>query len=302
MSIWRNQLHQRIQWGDLDESYLRNLILLAKNEDLAGAGLSAEVSYAQDVTSELIDTHGEGRASIVAREDMVVAGLPLVPLILDVYASGACQVAARVEDGASVLQGQALMEIAGPISALLSAERVILNFLQHLSGIATRTHHYVTAMGETATRLLDTRKTTPGYRVLEKYAVAQGGGWNHRMGLFDRIMLKDNHLAAQSSWKEKAAQARARFPGILLEVEIDGLSQLDDALSITPDVILLDNFSLADTLLAVEKIGSACCTEASGNVSLDTLPELSQLGLTFISCGGITHQAQWCDIGLDWES
>lgn len=301
MDFWKNTLFDRVRWQNLDHKYVRQLVGLAKSEDMAGAGLLKPVEFPEDVTSTLIATTEVGTATVVAREPLVVAGLPLLRIILSEYQVAAAEMIILVKEGQRVEKGTALCHLRGSVKELLSAERVILNFLQHLSGIATQTAKFVAAMGDTETKLLDTRKTTPGYRVLEKYAVVQGGGWNHRMGLYDRIMLKDNHLAAQSDWKEKAMAAREKYPTILLEVEVDELAQVEDALSVGADIILLDNFSIADTKTAISQIGRQAATEGSGNVNLDTLPELSQLGLTFISCGAVTHQSQWVDIGLDWQ-
>ncbi len=300
------RLARRLGWGDLDEAFLTDLIARARDEDLAGAGLGHPPVVAGDPSSRGLRNTGEGVARIVARENLVACGLPLLPLILSAYGSEA-RVTPRVSDGESVTAGTALAELRGQRSDLLTAERVMLNFLQHLSGIATHTATFVAALEGSSTRLLDTRKTTPGFRVLEKYAVACGGGWNHRIGLFDRVMIKDNHLAAGRTVN---GEQLARFvietardnPGLPIEVEVDSLQQIPPVLSAKPDVILLDNFSLEDLRQAVTLIGGKCATEASGGVTRENLPELGRLGLTFISCGALTHQSRWRDIALDWDT
>jgi nicotinate-nucleotide pyrophosphorylase (carboxylating) len=186
------------------------------------------------------------------------------------------------------------------------AERVLLNFLQFLSGVATETLKYVDALGVTSTRVLDTRKTTPGYRMLQKYAVACGGGWNHRLGLFDRVMLKDNHLAADGSQAGEpltglVKRAREQNPDMLIEVEVDNLEQVPAVLAAAPDKLMLDNFRTPDLQTAVDLIGDRACTEATGSITLTTLPEMGPLGLDFVSTGALVHKSVWKDIGLDWS-
>jgi nicotinate-nucleotide pyrophosphorylase (carboxylating) len=198
-----------------------------------------------------------------------------------------------------------LATLSGDPRTLLTAERVILNFLQRLSGVATQTHRYVEALGATRTRLLDTRKTTPGYRMLEKYAVACGGGWNHRLGLFDRVMLKDNHLAllgATGGLAAAVAAAKRAAPELPVEIEVDLLAQIPPALAAGADVLLLDNFTPAQLRRAVALIGGRTFTEASGGITLKNLPRLAGLGLDFISTGALVHHSVWADIGLDWKT
>jgi nicotinate-nucleotide pyrophosphorylase (carboxylating) len=198
-----------------------------------------------------------------------------------------------------------LARLEGPARRLLEAERVLLNFLQRLSGIATHTAAHVRALGRTHTRLIDTRKTTPGWRMLEKYAVACGGAWNHRLGLFDRVLIKDNHLAASGATRgDRLAAAvrlaRRRAPDLAIEVEVDELAQLPPVLDAGADVVLLDNFTPAQLRRAVALVAGRARTEASGGVTLRSLPALAHLGLDFISSGALVHQSTWVDIGLDW--
>jgi nicotinate-nucleotide pyrophosphorylase (carboxylating) len=302
------QFSRRIQWSDVDDVQISTLIVQAHAEDLGGWGLisSFRPSIPVDLTTTAISADALGVAKLNARRDLVVCGLPLIPLILRVYdPSLSCTFIPSVADGRFVTAGTCLGELRGPAAILLQAERVILNFIQKLSGIATQAYTYVQALGDSTTRLLDTRKTTPGYRVLEKYAVACGTAWNHRIGLFQQIMLKDNHLAVLGNTDpERLAKAveflRQRCPGVVLEVEIDRLDQLDAVLAAGCDVVMLDNFSMDDMKLAVERCKGLVRTEASGNITLKTLPTLGRIGLDFISSGALVHQSVWCDIGMDW--
>ncbi len=301
------RLSRRLTWEEIDPAYLGRLIGLARDEDLAAGGLKTAGVRAGDPTTEALGAIGRGSARLVAREALCVCGLPLLPYILQTYGGSAeSRIDLLVDEGDRVEAGTALAILQCELSPLLSAERVLLNFLQHLSGIATNTATYVDALGDSPTRLLDTRKTTPGFRVLEKYAVGRGGGWNHRLGLYDRIMIKDNHLAAGNVAKgERLAgyvrRAAASRPDLPVEVEIDALDQLAPVLEARPDVILLDNFATADLRKAVERIDGACATEASGGIDKNSLRELGRLGLTFISSGALTHGSRWTDIALDWE-
>jgi nicotinate-nucleotide pyrophosphorylase (carboxylating) len=217
--------------------------------------------------------------------------------------------------------------LTGDPHTLLAAERVILNFIQHLSGVATHTRQLVDALGRGPTRLLDTRKTTPGFRMLEKYAVACGGGWNHRLGLFDRVMLKDNHLAQlgfaaprtsnvqpptsnlqqpegarRTTLAAAVAAARRAAPGLLVEVEVDALAQIPPVLGAGADVILLDNFTPAQIKRAVALIAGRARIEASGGITERNLARYGGLGLDFISTGAPVHHSAWADIGLDWRT
>lgn len=300
----RAALSTRLQWADLDADYLRQLIGLAKIEDLAGAGLRERPQRLGDVTTALMPEGASGEAQLTAREPMVVCGLGLVQPALDAYGEG-CRFDAYIQDGGRVKAGDPLGTLSGPCAALLQAERVLLNFLQHLAGVATETRGYVDALGDSTTVLLDTRKTLPGYRVLQKYAFACGGGYNHRIGLFDRVMLKDNHLAVAGATggerlSETVALARATCPDLPIEVEVDTLEQIPPVLEAGADIILLDNFSTADLKKAIALIDGRACTEASGGIQLDSLTELGALGLDFISTGAPVHQSTWKDIGLDW--
>ena len=200
-----------------------------------------------------------------------------------------------------------MLKISGPARAILSAERVALNFVQRLSGVATLTAQFVDAVKGTNAQILDTRKTTPGWRRFEKYAVACGGGKNHRLGLFDMILIKDNHLAALRNEKPNAiaaavARARNKFPKLTVEVEADTLKQVAQAVVAGADIILLDNMTTAQLRQAVRLARDRAKTEASGGVNLKTVRAIARTGVDFISVGALTHSARAMDIGLDFES
>jgi nicotinate-nucleotide pyrophosphorylase (carboxylating) len=300
-------LFRRLDWADLDSGFLGQLIAVARAEDLAGAGLVVRPApgRAIDVTTAALPVKRDVTARLVARESLVLCGMPLVPMIMEAYGAEVEVEKARA-DGAPVEAGDCLAVLRGRSPVLLQAERVVLNFLQHLCGIASETATYVAALADSTTRLLDTRKTTPGWRALEKYAVGCGGGWNHRLGLFDRVMLKDNHLAAEGATAGErlgaaVRRAREREPELVIEVEVDDLEQIGPVLEAGADVILLDNFTLDQLREAVRRIDGRAYTEASGGVNQDRLPALGRIGLDFVSCGAITHQSRWKDIALDWE-
>jgi nicotinate-nucleotide pyrophosphorylase (carboxylating) len=297
---------QRLTWEEIDASHLRQLIILAREEDLAGAGLTRAITPGDVTTAALVGNTPAG-ATLVARQPLTVCGLHLLPLVFENFGAGCTiKIATGVRDGSAVKKGAILATVIGPAATLLKAERTALNFFQKLSGVATQTAEYVAALGWTTTKLLDTRKTTPGFRMLEKYAVACGGGWNHRLGLFDRVLIKDNHLAAaHATAGERLAaavrQARARYPKLLVECEVDDLAQIPPVLEAGVDVVLLDNFPIAELKKAVKLVDHRAGTEASGGVTIETLPQMARLGLDYISCGALVHHAPWADIGLDWQ-
>jgi nicotinate-nucleotide pyrophosphorylase (carboxylating) len=314
MSFAAERLLQRLSWDDLDPGYLRRLVEIARDEDLAGLGLRERPARTGDASTRSVPgLPRDGVADLVARQPLVVCGLPLLPLILSLY-GGRAAVQARTRDGAAVESGAVLATLSGDPRTLLAAERIALNFLQRLSGVATQTRRYAQALGSGRTRLLDTRKTTPGYRMLEKYAVACGGGWNHRLGLFDRVMFKDNHLALLGADARPAPgsgpghrlatavkRARRSAPDLPVEVEVDRLDQIPAVLEAGADVILLDNFTLPALRRAISLIRGRAFTEASGGITLRSLPRLAGIGLDFISTGALVHQSVWVDIGLDWR-
>ena len=203
--------------------------------------------------------------------------------------------------------GDTLLTISGPARAILTAERVALNFVQRLSGVATLTSQFVAAIKGTRAQILDTRKTTPGWRRFEKYAVACGGGCNHRIGLFDMVLIKDNHLAALRNEKPNAiaaavARAREKFPKLKIEVEADTLEQVEQAVNACADFILLDNMDLKQLRMAVKIVRGRVKTEASGGINLETVRAIAGTGVDFISVGALTHSARAVDVGLDFEN
>ena len=276
--------------------WVDRLVAQALAEDLGKGDATTAVSVAEETLAT---------GSVVSRDAGVVAGLPLLALVFG-QLDPRVRVDLVLEDGAPVEPGSVAARLTGPAGSILSGERVALNFLQHLGGIASLTARYVVEVAGTACRVLDTRKTLPGYRTLAKYAVRCGGGHNHRMGLYDRIMLKDNHWAAGGSPIAAMVQrARSEFPDLAIEVEVDDLGQLDQVLPLDVDWILLDNFSLADTAAAVARRNEAGCRtllESSGNVSLETIGAYARAGVDGASVGRLTHSAGALDLGLDLES
>ncbi len=280
----------------LSAQEIRRAVALALAEDI-GSG---------DVTTlAAVPETAKARAVVRAREPLVVAGLALAEAAFHELSS-VVQFTRAVEDGHRVAEGQPLLQVAGAARALLSAERVALNFLQRLCGIATLTAQFVDAIKGTRAQILDTRKTTPGWRRLEKYAVACGGGRNHRLGLFDMVLIKDNHLAALRSESPNAIaaavqRARTKYPELKVEVEADTLVQVDQAVAARADIILLDNMNVLQLRLAVQKCRDRALTEASGGVTLAGVRAIAETGVDFISVGALTHSARAVDIGLDFE-
>ena len=303
-----SHLVRRITWAELDEKYLRGLIENARAEDIEGLGLTALPAVAADITTMSLTPKIQTSARLVARKDMTVCGMKLIPIIMDVYSSYAeeesLEFTPLVDDGARVNAGTVLGEFNGSARIMLQAERIMLNFLQRLSGVATDTSKYADLLKNSQTKLLDTRKTTPGLRVLEKYAFACGGGYNHRIGLFDRVMLKDNHLAAaQAANGEMLANAvrltKEKNPNVAIEVEVDSIEQIQPVLDAQADVIMLDNFSFADMRKALAIIKDNAWVEVSGQVTFETLPEIAKIGPDFVSSAAPIHSSKWIDIGLD---
>jgi nicotinate-nucleotide pyrophosphorylase (carboxylating) len=299
-----DRLIRRLRWDELDRAWLLRFAEFARDEDLAGLGLAERPLRPGDPSAALLAGAERARARVVARHPLVLAGLGLLEVVFAAY-GGRCQAKPLAYDGQFVPAGTVVAEVEGPAAELLSAERILLNFLQRLCGVATRTREHVLALGSSPTRLLDTRKTTPGFRMLEKYAVGQGGGYNHRLGLFDRIMVKDNHLAAGGATAgdritRMVRGARESRPDLLVEVEVDRLDQIAPVLAAGADIVLLDNFRPADLRVAIPQLRGEAWSEVSGGVSLESLPLIGALAPDFVSSGGLTHAAPWCDLGLDW--
>jgi len=272
---------------------------------LVGQALAEDVGSGDVSTAVSMTGVATGRGEVVSRQEGVVAGLPLLDLVYDRLDKGV-KVERVAADGDAVQPGTVVARLTGPAAALLTGERTALNFLQHLGGIASLTARYVAAVAGTGCRVLDTRKTLPGYRALAKYAVRCGGGQNHRLGLYDRVMLKDNHWAAGGGRvTEMVARARTEFPDLAVEVEVDNLQQLEKVLPLGVEWILLDNFSVTDTARAVQFRDEArvpTLLESSGNISLDTIAGYARAGVDGASVGRLTHSAGALDLGLDLET
>ena len=271
-------------------------------DDLVSRALREDFGDAGDITTlATLPADAVTRATIAARKPGTIAGVDAA-LAAFRLVDPAISATIRKDDGASVKKDDVILELNGPTRGVLSAERVALNFLGHLSGIATATAALVDAVKGTNAKIVCTRKTTPGLRAFEKYAVRCGGGHNHRFGLYDAVMIKDNHIAAVGGIKKAIEACRASIGHMVkIEVEIDGLDQLDAALSGGADVILLDNMKTDDMKRAVAINAGRAILEASGNVTIDTVRAIAETGVDVISSGWITHSAPSLDVGLDFE-
>jgi nicotinate-nucleotide pyrophosphorylase (carboxylating) len=292
----------RIEFTDADRKAAESLIDLALAEDLAGIG---------DLTcNSMIGESDRADVLVVAREAGIVAGLPIGELVfakVDPHVGWVPEVA----DGTFVKPGQIVARAGGPLTGILTGERTALNFVGHLSGIASLTHEFVEAARGTAATILDTRKTLPGWRSLAKYAVRAGGGTNHRMGLFDGVLVKDNHIASwsrqvgNSRLADAVRQARAESPsGVSVEFEVDTLEQFRDVLAGRPDIVLLDNMSTDELREAVRirnENAPNVLLEASGGITLDTVRAIAETGVERISIGALTHSARCFDLGFDFH-
>ncbi len=293
-------------YEDRERRAAGRLIELAFAEDLDEAG---------DLTCQaLIPESARAEVLVMARQPGVLAGNPVAE---QVFSTLDPQVvwSPEVSDGTELSTGMCIAKISGPLRSLLTGERTALNFLTHLSGIATLTHRFQEAVKPAEVKILDTRKTLPGWRVLEKYAVRAGGGTNHRMGLFDGCLIKDNHLAAwgaeessnstQPKIAEAVRQARLRVGhDVSIEVEVDTLDQLPDALAGSPDIVLLDNMPpdvLREAVAIRDELRPHVLLEASGGITLETIGAMAQTGVERISIGALTHSAPACDIAFDWS-
>jgi nicotinate-nucleotide pyrophosphorylase (carboxylating) len=274
--------------ADLDEQVERAL-----EEDI-GSG---------DLTAALIPAGTRGRASVITRERTILCGTPYVDAVF-AHIDPAAKVEWKIAEGAAAEAGQALFEVQGPARALLSGERTALNFLQLLSGTATAAHAYAQRLEGTACRVLDTRKTIPGLRSAQKYAVRVGGGQNHRIGLFDGILIKENHIMAAGSIERAVAAARAARTKVPVEVEVESLDELRQAIAAGADIAMLDEFPLVVMVQAVAMNRAAARPlklEASGGVTLDTIRDIAETGVDFISVGSITKHVRAVDLSMRFE-
>ncbi len=281
----------RLTDAGLDPADVERLIAVAVDEDLDGG---------VDVTTVATVPIGQrSTLDLVARAPGIAAGVPVAAAVFDYVCGSDARVRLLISDGVPVVAGDVLLSVTGATHPLLQAERPALNLLGHLSGIATLTRAWVDAVAGTSAAIRDTRKTTPGMRRLEKYAVRCGGGVNHRMSLSDAALVKDNHVVAAGGVAEAFAAVRERFPGIPVEVEVDSLEQLDDVLAAGADLVLLDNFSIADMSEAVRRNAGRALLEASGGLSLPVAAAVALTGVDYLAIGALTHSAPVLDIGAD---
>ena len=272
-------------------------------EPLVRATLLEDLGRAGDLTTDaIVPVDIVATTVLTAREAGVVAGLDLAALAFRLVEPD-IEVATRCSDGSEVSPGQVIATLRGPARGILTAERTALNFLNHLSGIATATKSMVVAVRAHKARIVCTRKTTPGLRSIEKYAVRAGGGSNHRFGLDDAVLIKDNHVAIAGGIRAAIERARAGVGHLVkIEVEVDTLAQLDEALGLRVDAVLLDNMTLEDLRRAVAMVGDRAITEASGRIAPATAAQVAATGVDLISVGWLTHSAPALDIGLDFQA
>jgi nicotinate-nucleotide pyrophosphorylase (carboxylating) len=275
-----------IDSNSLSEAVFNN-VTQALAEDL-GAG---------DISASLIPPDTLATARVITRQSGLFCGALWVNETLR-QIDPTAKIHWQVADGDAVSPDQTLFELSGSARSLLSAERTMLNFVQLLSGTATRTAHYAALIADTQCKLLDTRKTVPGLRLAQKYAVRCGGGSNHRIGLFDAFLLKENHIAAAGGIAQAVAAAKAQHPGKLVEVEVEDLQELAEAMSAGADIALIDNFSVADTETAVAQTRGVMVLEASGGITDDTIKAIAQTGVDYISCGDLTKEVTPLDLSM----
>lgn len=271
-------------------SPIEKIIDIALKEDLGPGDIT---------TSAIVDPSIKGKARLLAKEEIVLAGIEVFSKVFSLLDTE-ITVEWNYQDGDMVPNGDYIGIVKGLMGGILTGERTALNFLQHLSGIATLTRKYVERIGSSQVRVIDTRKTTPGLRILEKYAVRVGGGFNHRFGLFDGILIKDNHIAVAGSIPEALARIKSNIPHTLkIEVEVNDIRGFKEAIKAGADAVLLDNMSLEEIREAVSIAGGRVLLEASGGISLETIEKISKTGINLISVGAITHSAKSVDISLE---
>ncbi len=278
----------------MEKQALHNAIRAFLQEDI-GRG---------DITSEAIfNAHEGGAAQFVARQPLIAAGVASVAAAVFTLQNENIVATDAVEDGKPIQPGETLLNISGPVVDLLKAERTALNLLQRMCGIATRTRKFVEKVKKYGVKITDTRKTTPGLRLIEKYAVRAGGGSNHRFNLTDGVLIKDNHIAACGSIYQAVKKVRRQIPHtIRIEVETDTLDQVKECLECEVEIIMLDNMDVVTMEKAVKMVANRALVEASGGVTLESVENIAKTGVDLISVGALTHSAKACDIGMDWLS
>ena len=287
----KEQVYENLRSNGLEPELVQALVDLAISEDLMGGTDVTSLATIPEIQISELD--------LVTRSPGVIAGINIAALVFLSVASKKIEIELCVEDGKKVEANTCLLTAKGSTIELLTAERTALNFLGHLSGIATTTNKWVNEISGTNAKVRDTRKTTPGLRLLEKYAVKTGGGTNHRMSLNDQALIKDNHIVASGSIKSAIEKVKDKFPELEFEIEVDNLDQLIEALAAEAKLILLDNFSIEDLKKAVVTVNKKAKLEASGGITLENARKIAETGVDFLAVGALTHSAPVLDIGGD---
>ncbi len=287
----KEQVYENLRSNGLEPELVQALVDLAISEDLMGGTDVTSLATIPEIQISELD--------LVTRSPGVIAGINIAALVFLSVASKKIDIELCVEDGKKVEANTCLLTAKGSTIELLTAERTALNFLGHLSGIATTTNKWVNEISGTNAKVRDTRKTTPGLRLLEKYAVKAGGGTNHRMSLNDQALIKDNHIVASGSIKSAVEKVKDKFPELEFEIEVDNLDQLNEALAVDAKLILLDNFSIEDLKKAVVTVNKKAKLEASGGITLENARKIAETGVDFLAVGALTHSAPVLDIGGD---
>ncbi len=287
----KEQVYENLRSNGLEPELVQALVDLAISEDLMGGTDVTSLATIPEIQISELD--------LVTRSPGVIAGINIAALVFLSVASKKIYIELCVEDGKKVEANTCLLTAKGSTIELLTAERTALNFLGHLSGIATTTSKWVNEISGTNAKVRDTRKTTPGLRLLEKYAVKAGGGTNHRMSLNDQALIKDNHIVASGSIKSAVEKVKDKFPELEFEIEVDNLEQLNEALAVEAKLILLDNFSIEDLKKAVVTVNKKAKLEASGGITLENARKIAETGVDFLAVGALTHSAPVLDIGGD---
>lgn len=297
---------QRISWDDLDKNLIEKQLKICVEEDL-GQNSKDRAKWQSDITTRYCEITNNGSAYLTAREPMILCGTLIIPFIIKAFGTQQVTYTIKYNDGDAIQKDEIIGILTGPINEILAIERSVLNYLQRLSGISTAVLQFKKKIEKHGVGLLDTRKTTPGLRLLEKYASACGGSFNHRIGLFDRILIKDNHLAAAQATHGSGLEnflrsvVRKNNSNYVIEVEIDEIEQLEPAISSGVDAVLLDNFSPTLIKQAMMKNKNRVVIEASGGITDSSILDYAKAQPHFISTGSPIHSSRWVDIGLDWE-
>ena len=287
----KEQVYENLRSNGLEPELVQALVDLAISEDLMGGTDVTSLATIPEIQISELD--------LVTRSPGVIAGINIAALVFLSITNKRIEIELCVEDGTKVDAKTCLLTAKGSTIDLLTAERTALNFLSHLSGIATTTNKWVKEISGTNAKVRDTRKTTPGLRLLEKYAVKAGGGTNHRMSLNDQALIKDNHIVASGSIKSAVEKVKDKFPELEFEVEVDNLDQLSEALAVDVKLILLDNFNIYDLKKAVVLVNKKAKLEASGGITLENARKIAETGVDFLAVGALTHSAPVLDIGGD---